>query len=130
MKVEVKPVAPAESGAELLAIGLFEGEQLPDGIAGASGADGAKVDFKKLSLLRPDGFPPVLVVGLGERGKIDAEKLRVAAALAAKEAKRLEADSLAWALPEGADGAAEALVTGTILASYSFDRFKSDDGDD
>jgi leucyl aminopeptidase len=129
MKVEVKQAEPAESGAELLAIGLAEGEALPEGIASASGADDAKADFKKLSLLRPDGFPPVLVVGLGPRDELDAEKLRVAAAVAAKEAARLETGSLAWALPE-VDAAAEALVTGTILASYRFDRFKSGGGDD
>jgi leucyl aminopeptidase len=129
MKVEVKQAGPAESDAELLAIGLAEGERLPEGIASADGADGAKTDFKKLSLLRPEGFPPVLVVGLGKRDELDAEKLRVAAAVAAKEAARLEAGSLAWVMPED-DAAAEALVTGTILASYRFDRFKSGDGDD
>jgi leucyl aminopeptidase len=129
MKVEVKQAGLGESGADVLAIGLAEGESLPEGIASAGGADGAKAGFKKLSLLRPDGFPPVLVVGLGAGEELDAEKLRVAAALAAKEALRLEATSLAWALPE-VDAAAEALVTGTILASYRFDRFKSGDGDD
>jgi len=132
MKVEVKQAGLAESGAELLAVGLFEGAELPGGIAAAPGADDARSGFKKLSLLRPDGFPPVLVVGLGARDEIDAEKLRVAAALVAKEAMRLEAASLAWALPEApaAVAAAEALVTGTILASYRFDRFKSEAGDD
>ena len=69
----------------------------------------------------------MLVVGLGKRDELDAERLRVAAALAAKEAARLEARSLAWALPESddAEAAAAALVTGTILAAYRFDRFKS-----
>ncbi|HEU5253346.1 MAG TPA: leucyl aminopeptidase [Solirubrobacterales bacterium] len=132
MKVEVKQADLAESGADLLAVGLFEGATLPEGIAAAAGAAEAPAGFKKLSLLRPDGFPPVLAVGLGERDEIDAEKLRVAAALAAKEAKRLEAGSLAWALPEGDDTAsvAEALVTGTVLAAYRFDRFKSGEGDE
>src|SRR5690349_11835263 len=132
MKVEVKPVEVAESGADLLAVGLFEGAELPADIAAAAGADEARPGFKKVSLLRPDGFPPVVVVGLGERGEIDPENLRVAAALAAKEAARLQAGSLAWALPEGGDASttAEALVTGTILAAYRFDRFKSGDGDD
>jgi leucyl aminopeptidase len=132
MKVEVKLAQLADCGAEVLAVGLFEGANLPDGIATAAGADAARSGFKKLSLLRPDGFPPVIVAGLGERGDLDPEKLRVAAALAAKEAARLEATSLAWSLPEGDDAAAaaEALVTGTILASYRFDRFKSGDGDD
>ncbi|HEU5062632.1 MAG TPA: leucyl aminopeptidase [Solirubrobacterales bacterium] len=132
MKVAVRQVELAESGADLLALGLCEGAELPAEIAGAPGADEAKAGFKKLSLLRPHGFPPVLVVGLGEREELDAERLRVAAAMAAKEAARLEFGSLAWALPESDDAAvaAEALVTGTILASYRFDRFKSGDGDD
>jgi leucyl aminopeptidase len=132
MKVEVKQAELADCGADLLAVGLLEGAELPAEIAAAAGANGAQSGFKKLSLLRPDSFPPVVVVGLGARDEIDAEKLRVAAALAAKEAARLEASSLAWALPEGVDAAAatEALITGTILASYRFDRFKSGDGDD
>jgi leucyl aminopeptidase len=132
MKVEVKQGELAESGADLLAVGLFEGAELPEGVETAAGADDARSGFKKLSLLRPDGFPPVLAVGLGKRGEVEAEKLRVAAALAAKEAARLEATSLAWALPEVEDqaSAAEALVTGTVLAAYRFDRFKSGDGDD
>jgi leucyl aminopeptidase len=132
MKVEVKQVEPGATGADLVVVGLSEGEELPAAIAAAAGADEAKAGFKKLSLLRPQDFPPVLVVGLGERDELDAERLRVAAAVAAKEAARLEAGSIAWALPEGDDAAAaaEALVTGTILAGYRFDRFKSGDGDD
>ena len=127
MKVEVKQVELGASGADLVAVGLFEGAELPAPIAAAPGADEAKPGFKQLSLLRPHDFPPVLVVGLGERDELDAEGLRVAAAVAAKEAARLEARSIAWTLLETDDlgAAAEALVTGTILASYRFDRFKS-----
>jgi leucyl aminopeptidase len=132
MKVEVKQVELAGSDADLVAVGLIEGGELAPAVATAGGADAAGAGFKKLTLLRPDGTPPVLVVGLGERGELDAEKLRVAAAVAAKEAARLEAGSLAWALPEGddAEATAAALVTGTILAAYSFDRFKSESGED
>jgi leucyl aminopeptidase len=132
MRVELKQVELKDAGADLVVVGLLEGGELPAPIAGAAGADSAKSDFKKLALLRPDGFPPVLVVGLGEREELDAEKLRVAAAVAAKEAARLEARSIAWAWPDGIDSevAADALVTGTVLAAYRFDRFKSGDGDD
>jgi leucyl aminopeptidase len=128
MKVAVEQAEPKEVGGDLLAIGLLEGGELPAEIGAAGGADAAKSGFKKLSLLRPDGLPLTLVVGLGDRDELDAERLRVAAALAAKEAKRLDAASLAWALPEGGDdaAAAAALVTGTILAAYRFDRFKSE----
>jgi leucyl aminopeptidase len=132
MKVEVKQAELAACGAELAAVGLFENGELPEAMAAASGADTVRPGFKKLALLRPDGLPPVLVVGLGARDEIDAEKLRIAAAVIAKEAARLEASSLAWALPgsDDAGAATEALVTGTILATYSFDRFKSGDGDE
>ena len=129
MKVEVKQAELGAAGAELAVVGLFEGGDLAAPIAAANGAGEAKAEFKKLSLLRPDEFPPVLVVGLGSTDDLDAEKLRVAAALAAKEAGRLEAGSIAWELPDSDDPAAavEALVTGTILAAYRFDRFRSGD---
>ena len=132
MKVEVKQAELAESGVDLVTVGLFEDGDLPAELATAPGADSAHAGFKKLTLLRPDGLPPVSVVGLGKRDELDAEKLRVAAAIAAKEATRLEASSLAWEIPDFEDGgaAADALVTGTILATYSFNRFKSGDGDD
>ncbi|HEX5593024.1 MAG TPA: leucyl aminopeptidase [Solirubrobacterales bacterium] len=132
MKVEVKAVELADAGVDLAIVGLLDGGELPAGLAGAPGADAAKGGFKKLTLLRPDQFPPVLIVGLGKDDELNAERLRVAAAVAAKEAGRLGATSVAWELPQGFDAevAADALVTGTILASYRFDRFKSGDGED
>jgi leucyl aminopeptidase len=131
MKVGVTQVELFETEVDLAVVGLVEGRELPLALAEAPGADAAKSGFKKLSLLRQEGFPPVLVVGLGERDELDAERLRVAAAVAAKEAARLEATSLAWELPKTADErvAAAAIVTGTVLAAYRFDRFKSEDGD-
>jgi leucyl aminopeptidase len=131
MEVAVKQAGLADAGADLAIVGLLDGGELPTGVADAPGAEAAKSGFKKLALLRPDEFPAVLVVGLGRGEELDAERLRVAAAVVAKEAGRLEAESIAWALPEGPEpkAAADAVVTGTVLASYRFDRFKSD-GDD
>jgi leucyl aminopeptidase len=132
VNVEVRQVEIPEVEADLVVVGLFEGEELPAAIAGAPGAGDARGGFKKLTLLRPERPGRVLVVGLGNREEFDAERARVAAALAAKEAGRLEATSLAWALPESGDddATAEGLVTGTILAGYRFDRFLSKDPDD
>jgi leucyl aminopeptidase len=131
MKVEVIQGDPLAADAGLAVIGLYEGESLPDAVAALPGADGGKGGFKRLTSLH-SGTAPLLVVGLGKREGADAERLRVAAALAAKEAARLEADSVAWALPEaGAEAAAaEAIVTGTILGAYRFDRFKGADPDE
>ena len=129
MKVEVRQGELTEATAGLAVVGLHEDGTLPDAVAVAPGAGGARGAFKEKLLLHLEGGAPVLVVGLGERGDADAERLRVAAALAAREAGRLRANSLAWALPELGDGvsaeaAAEALVTGTILGAYRFERFK------
>ncbi|HET7443946.1 MAG TPA: leucyl aminopeptidase [Solirubrobacterales bacterium] len=132
MKVEVRESDLLAAATDLVVVGLHSGESVPAAIAEAPGADAATGSFKSLSPVFPPDGPRVLVVGLGERDKADAEKLRVAAAVAVKEAARLEAGSLAWLPPDsvGADAAAEALVTGTILGSYRFDRFRRGDSDD
>ncbi len=126
MKIDVRQGSLQDADAALVAVGLYDGEALPEEVAGAPGADDAKGTFKAMTRLYPGGPERLLVVGLGEREKLDAEKLRVLAALVAGEAAKLEATSLAWALPAHEDeaAAAEALVTGTILGAYRFDRFK------
>jgi leucyl aminopeptidase len=132
MKVDVRQSELTEVDADLAVIGLYEDESPPPAIAGAPGAGDAKGGFKKFTPVYPDGSAPILVAGLGKRGEADPERLRVAAALATKEAERREARSLAWELPETGDdvAAAEALVTGTILGAYRFDRFLSADPED
>jgi leucyl aminopeptidase len=132
MRVEVSQIKTTETDADLLAVGLYEGEQLPTEFAGAPGAGDAKDGFQKLTLLRPEQPGRVLAVGLGKRDDADAERIRLAAAVAAKEAVKLEVASLAWLLPQSDhdEATAEALVTGTILAGYRFDRYLSRDPDD
>jgi len=132
LKVEVSQASPAETDADLLVVGLFEGGSLPEGLlVEAAGAKAARGEQKKLAVLHPPGRT-ALAVGLGKREEIDSERVRVAAALAARRAAELEATSVAWLLPEGGDrnAAAEAVVTGTVLGAYRFDRFKSAEGED
>jgi len=132
VKVAVSQAQIHEILPDLLIAGLFEGEKAPRELGVMYGANFVKADFEKLSLLHPDDPGRGLVVGLGKREDFEPERARVAAALAAREAAKLEATSLAWVLPEiDDDGAtAAALVTGTILASYRFDRFVSHDPSD
>ena len=40
-------------------------------------------------------------MGLGRRGEFDAERARVAAAIASRQAASLEARTVAWVLPDG-----------------------------
>ena len=128
----MRQLPPGEIDADLLVVGLYEGEELPAELAGAPGANDAKGDFQKLALLHPEQPARVLVVGLGKREEADAERIRLAAAVAAKQAGKLEAASLAWLLPESDDdeATADAIVTGTILADYRFDRLKSSEPGD
>jgi leucyl aminopeptidase len=132
MKVSVSQTAIPNTDADLLVVGLCEGEELPAELASAPGANDVAGSFKKLAMLHPERPGRVLVVGLGKRNELDAERARVAAALAAKEAAKLKVSSLAWALPgpDGDDALVEGVVTGTILGSYRFDRFLSKDPDD
>jgi leucyl aminopeptidase len=73
-------------------------------------------------------------VGLVKRADFAPERARVAAALAVRQARRVEAGQVAWGLPDEGDAAAvaTALVEGTIMGSYRFDRFRSsgEDGDE
>jgi leucyl aminopeptidase len=133
MKVEVSQAEVTEIGAELLAVGLFEDGELPPALAEAPGAGDAKGGFKKTAILHPDNGPRTLVVGLGTEGDLDTERVRVLAALAAKQAAKLEATTVTWLLPRGLDedtGLVEGIVTGTILGAYRFDRFRTADPDD
>jgi leucyl aminopeptidase len=132
MKVSVSQSEITAVDADLVAIGLYEGEELPGELASARGAADAKGGFKKLALIHPGQPSGVLVAGLGKQEERDVERMRIVAALVAKEAAKLGARSLAWELPLEDEGEelSEGIVTGTILGSYRFDEFKSADPDD
>ncbi len=118
--------------ADLHCVGLFEGDDLPGDLASAPGAEDVESRFKALSILRPPAPSKVLVVGLGKRGDFDAERARVAAALAVRQARRFDARSIAWKCPAHEIGASAAagIVAGTILGAYRFDRYKTHRDDD
>ena len=100
LKVEVSQASPAEIDADLVVFGLHEGASLPEHLAGAGGAGDARAGYRKLAVLHPQGGGRALAVGLGKREEMDAERARVAGALAAKRAAELEATSVAWLPPE------------------------------
>ncbi len=132
MDVAVAQTPLAELDADLIAVGLFDGSELPPELASAPGAEDAKSGFKKTEILRPESPGRVAVIGLGKREDWDAERARVVGAISAKVARAQKAGSLAWSIPDEGDpeAIAAALVEGVILAAYRFDRFKSKDDDD
>jgi leucyl aminopeptidase len=130
LTVTARRGAPADTAADTRVVGLFEGEQPAEPtIRRLVDLGEAKPGLKKVALTHEaapgGGERRVLVAGLGKRAEFDAERARVAAAAAGERAKELGAVSLSWAAPTG-DGVAGALVEGTLLRLYSFDRFKSD----
>jgi leucyl aminopeptidase len=132
LRVQVTDTPLPEVDADLLAVLVFEGDELPPPLTGAPGSDDVKGGYKKTTLVHPGAPKRALVVGLGDRDEFEPERARVAAAIAARNAGSLEANSLAIAGPEAADprAVARAMVEGAILASYRFDRFKSKKDDE
>jgi leucyl aminopeptidase len=132
LRVEVADKPLSEVDSDFLAILVFEGDELPEPLAGAPGSEDVKAAYKKATLIHPQAPRRALVVGLGDREDFQAERARVAAALVARSAASIDASSLALRGPEGDDSAATAaaMVEGAILASYRFDRFKSSGDED
>ncbi|TMK70245.1 MAG: leucyl aminopeptidase [Actinobacteria bacterium] len=136
MDVEVTGQPLEAVDADLQVVGLMQGEELDSAYSDLPGARDVRSGFRKHTLLRPDGDRRVLVIGLGKREELDAERLRIAAAVSVQQAVNYEARSVAWTLPDAdgtaADPAAFAagIADGAVLASFRFDRFKSRDPDD
>ncbi|MGZ5320152.1 MAG: leucyl aminopeptidase [Solirubrobacterales bacterium] len=130
MRVAVADTPLAELEADLVAVFVFEGEELPAELAGARGAGDVGGGYRKSELIHPQRPERVFAVGLGDRDELSPERARVAAAIAAKSAASHRAGSLALVVPEAGEpeAIAAALVEGAILASYRFDRFKSGGG--
>jgi leucyl aminopeptidase len=135
--VTARSGAPEETSADTRAVGLFQGDTLADpALQQLVELREARPGLRKVAVTHEDapggGQRRVLIAGLGKRDEFDSERARVAAAAVAARAKELGAVSLSWALPPG-DRIAGALVEGTLLRAYDFDRFKSskdDDGED
>jgi leucyl aminopeptidase len=126
VRIAVEEIPLQEADADLVCVGLFEGDDLPEPLREAPGAVDAKVAYRRLAVLHPEAPARVAVVGLGPRDEFDPERARVAAAIATREAASAEARTIAWLLPDAGEptAVAAALVEGTVLAAYRFDRFK------
>jgi leucyl aminopeptidase len=120
----------AETDADTRVVGVLEGEQVGEPELQALVDSGeAKAALRKVAVTHAGG-KRVILAGLGKRDELDAERARVAASVAAGRARELGARSLSWAAPSDDGHVAGGLVEGTLLALYSFDRFKSTSGDE
>jgi leucyl aminopeptidase len=129
MHVSVIERHAASSDADTIAIGVFEGEEPSAGAPAAVGqllASGeARRSFKALALAHDEGRR-WLLVGLGARKDFTPERARVAAATTGQRAREISTVALCWQTPVEEDPSiAAALVQGTILGDYRFERHKS-----
>src|SRR3954471_23983631 len=129
MRVTATTDAPRETPADTVAIGVFTDEGVAHDTSGSElqallDAGEAKASFKHLAVAHADARR-WLLVGLGDRDSFDAERARVAAATAYRRAAEIGTSVLCWELPHHVgDDVAGALVEGTALGAYRFDRYK------
>jgi leucyl aminopeptidase len=134
MRVRATTDSPAQSGADTIVIGLFDGEGVAHDVEGGAlqalvDAGEARTAPRKVAVAHAGGHR-FLLVGLGPRDGFDAEGARVAAAVAVGRARELGASTLCWEAPHHVEDAHVAgLVEGTVLAAYDYRAYKSD-GDD
>jgi leucyl aminopeptidase len=112
-----------EGEADTRVVPVFEKEALDGALQALVDSGEAKAALKKTAVFHEDG-KRVILTGAGKRADANAETIRVAAAAAAARAKELGSTGLAWEVPDVA-GATTGIVHGTVLALYSFDKFKS-----
>jgi leucyl aminopeptidase len=135
LRVSATTQGPRDTAADTVVVGVFEGEDVAHDVEGGllqglltSGE--AKRGFRKLAVTHAEG-KRWIVLGLGDRSAFDAERARVAAATAHGRAKELGTSVLAWEVPHKVDDAVVGgLVEGTVLAAYSFRKYKKGADDD
>jgi leucyl aminopeptidase len=140
MKVTLAQPKAASAKVDLLAVPVFAGPELGPGAEEAVAALGVPV----APLLEARGFSGkpgetaalptlgrleagvLLLVGVGERAKVDPEVLRRAAAAVVREGRGAAraVTTLAQALPADPAGAIQAVTEGALLAAYRFDKYK------
>jgi leucyl aminopeptidase len=140
MRVTLAKADARTAKADLLAVPVFAGPELGPGAEEAVAALGVPV----APLLEAAGFSGkagetaawatlgrlpatvLLLVGMGERDKVDAEALRRAAAATVRQGRgaRKAVTTLPQALPTDPAAAVQAVTEGALLAAYRFDKYK------
>jgi leucyl aminopeptidase len=130
MRVSSTTQAPPDTGADTIAVGVFDGESIPhdvDGVLqGLVDSGEARTGLRKVAVAHAGGRRYVLA-GLGKRDEFDAERARIAAAAVAGRAKELGTRVLCWEVPHHVD--APGFVEGTVLAAYEYRPYKTSDDD-
>ncbi|HNG57422.1 MAG TPA: M17 family peptidase N-terminal domain-containing protein, partial [Solirubrobacterales bacterium] len=95
MKAYTTDVALSDLDADLVAVGLFEGDGLSEPLGSTAGASDASGDFKSKVIVYPGKPERVVIIGLGPKDGFTLEKARVAGAVAQKALKEVKGEALA-----------------------------------
>jgi len=148
MSIRVESKSPAAAAVDLLAVPLASTSaqaRLPARIAALDAAAHGRIsaaiaagDFTggngQTLLVHPgDGVAAarILLIGLGDDAKLDADGLRAAAGTAARAGRKARGRKVGIVVPagrraRGAEGA-QALAEGVVLGLYRFDRYRGPD---
>jgi leucyl aminopeptidase len=128
MRVRSTTEAPGDTGADTIAVGVFEDEPIAHDVEGVlqglvdSGE--ARQALRKVAVVHAGGRR-YLLAGLGSRDGFDDEAARVAAATVVGRAKELGTRTLCWEIPHHVE--TPGFVEGTVLAAYEYREFKQSD---
>ncbi len=146
MEITVTSGSLEKVSGECLVLGLFEGEgirgpaasidrAMEGGLKKILSSDGFEGKFLETILIRPTapvGVKRLVLVGLGERGELSADRLRQAVGKGTSVAKKIgttallvHCDPKLLAKKGTVTELAQVLVEGVLLSLYRFDRFKS-----
>jgi leucyl aminopeptidase len=129
MRVSSTTSSPADSGADTLVVGVFDGETVAHDVKGGAlqrliDSGEARTVFRHVAVAHA-AERRWLLAGLGPRSAFDAERARIAAAVVLGRAQEIGTRRLCWELPHHVDDAvAGAFVEGTVLGAYRFNRYK------
>jgi leucyl aminopeptidase len=129
MQVSSTTQSASASSADTIVVGVTGGRltssDAPGEVAELLSSGEARDSFKSLALAHAGG-KRWLTVGLGEPQDFTPERARALAAVVRERARELATKTLCWELPDDAgEEIAAALVEGTTLADYRFERHKS-----
>src|SRR3954447_23906122 len=134
MRVSSTTSSPPDTGADTLAIGVFDGETVAHDVKGSAlqrviDSGEARTAFRHVAVAHADDRR-WLIVGLGPRDAFDAERARLVSAVALGRAQEVGTRARCWELPHHVGDAVTAgFVEGTVLAAYRFDRYKRSAGE-
>lgn len=139
VRIATRHSALEEVAADLVAVGLFEGEQPPAPLMEVASDALSSGDFsgkrgETTLLYTRDAVssPRLLLLGLGDRAAFTTERLRRAAGTVVRRARSVKLQSVAFALP-ASEGfsvreAAQAAAEGAALGLYRFTSYKTGTG--